>query len=101
MNEPEKKKKKKKPLKSGDLTNEKSRSYTIHLIDESHFHEIFIDHPVTVFYAPGHAFHRVFDGAKTILCPAPGVIKDPVSLEFIGYCEVSWEPKDKKNPCGW
>ena len=51
-------------LNKGDLTNEQERDYMV--IDTSgkvilHFG---IKHPVAVYYGPGHAFHRVYDGEK-------------------------------------
>ena len=90
-----------KELKCGDLSDERSRTYDVLDTEGQRISRIVILDPVSVFYGPGHAFHRVFDGESTHLCPVPGVVKDPVSLEIIGYCFVSWIAKDKNKPCQW
>ncbi len=88
-------------LKEYDLSKEKQREYRIQAKDGETICNIVILHPQKLFCGPGHAFHRVFDGEKTYLCPVPGVVKDPVSLEIIGYCVVSWINEDLKNPCNF
>lgn len=88
-------------LKCGDLSNERLRTYEVRDADGKTISKSTIINPVKLFYGPGHAFHRVFDGTVTRLCPVPGVVKDPVSLKIIGYCFVSWIPRSKKDPCGW
>ena len=86
-------------LNERDISGEAQRNYRIQTIDGATICNIVILNPVTLFCGSGHAFHRVFDGETVILCPVPGVVKDPVSLKVIGYCTVSWIPADKSNPC--
>lgn len=82
-----------------DLQCESQREYRIQVANGDTICNIVILHPVTLFCGQGHAFHRVWDGEKTYLCPVPGVVKDPVSREIIGYCIVSWVPEDAQKPC--
>lgn len=86
-------------LKVGDISGEKSRTYTICINGIGVLHEIFIFNPQKVYYGPNHYFHRVFDGKETILCPAPGLLY--YHGEVVGFVEVSWESKDQENPCQW
>lgn len=85
-------------IKLHDIQKESQREYRIQTMDGRTVCNIVILNPVTLFCGAGHAFHRVWDGRKCYLCPVPGVVKDPVSLEIIGYCTVSWIPKDAENP---
>lgn len=87
-------------LKCGNISDEKSRCYTIYSLDDTEIHRTAIVEPKSVHYGKGHAFHRVFDGVQTILCPAPGFIWGECG-DICGYCELSWKPRDKENPCQW
>ena len=94
----------KSPMKCCDISGEKSRIYKIlaNGADGGCIHEIFIKNPLKLFYYPGgdHAFHRIFDGITMYLAPAPGFIWGSCG-RITGYCEVTWEPKDKNNPCAF
>ena len=87
-------------LCEGDISGEKSRTYTIYRCGKGVVHHICIDHPVKLFYYKGgkHIFHRIFDGEIMHLTPKPGFIWGYCG-EIVGYCEVTWIPKDPKNPC--
>lgn len=91
--------KKKNDLKIGDISGEKSRVYKIYIDGLGLLHEIYIEHPQTVFYGPTHCFHRVFDGVKTFLCPAPGLLY--YHGDIVGFVVIEWESKDRENPCQW
>ena len=87
-------------LKEYDISSEKSCIYRILGIDNGIVHEIYIKNPKKVFLykEAGHAFHRIFDGITMYLVPKPGFIWGSCG-EITGYCEVTWTPKDVKNPC--
>ena len=85
-------------LKEADLSGEKSRTYRIQNRDGNLISNIVLLSPKKLFYGPGHSFHRVLVEDEVFLCPVPGVIKDPISLEIIGYCVVSWVPENINNP---
>ena len=86
-------------LRCYDISGEKSRTYRILAIDEGVVNEIFIKNPIKLFtYKAGHAFHRIFDGITMYLAPVPGFIWGSCG-KITGYCEVTWEPKDKNDPC--
>ena len=87
-------------LKCCDISSEKSRTYRILATDEGVVNEIFIKNPIKLFLYTdgGHAFHRIFDGVTMYLAPVPGFIWGACG-KITGYCEVTWEPKDKNNPC--
>ncbi len=94
-----KEKDERKPVKEYDISDEKSRTYTIHEIDGyvGGLHSILILNPEKLFCGPDHYFHRVFDGKETHLAPAPGLLY--YHGKIVGYVEVKWEPKDKNDPC--
>ena len=87
-------------LKCGGVGDEHSRTYTIYKCGTGEVHHIHIEQPVKVFYGKGHAFHRIFDGRTVTLAPAPGFIWGECG-EIVGYCELSWEPKNLEDPCQW
>jgi hypothetical protein len=83
----------------GDVQDEKERSYQIFDAGGNIIHTTTIEKPKKVFFGKGHAFHRVFDGVSVILCETPGpIFKDD---KIVGYCELSWEPENKDDPCQW
>jgi len=80
----------------GDVSGEKSRQYNIYGCGEGLIHSVHISSPKKVFFGKNHTFHRIFDGKIVQLVPAPGFIFK--NDRIIGFCEVNWEPQDKKNP---
>jgi len=90
----------KQPLQCHDISNERSRTYVILGIGEGVVNEINIKNPRKLFCYKGsdHAFHRIFDGTTMHLAPVPGFIWGSCG-KITGYCEVTWVPKDPKNPC--
>lgn len=94
-------KEEKQPLQCHDISGEKSRTYRIFTTaGEGIIHEIHIRNPRKLFCykGGGHAFHRIFDGITMYLAPVPGFIWGSCG-KITGYCEVTWEPKDKNDPC--
>lgn len=90
-----------KPVKEYDISKELSRTYLIYVLNGGGpLHETFIAHPKKLFWAEGHAFHRIFDGEKMHLCPVPGVLFN-TNGDIIGYVEVTWKPSEKSNPCNF
>ena len=87
-------------MKSYDVSDEHSRRYDIYAYGLGWVYTTKIDHPKKLFYEKGHAFHRIFDGDEVTLAPAPGFIRDD-SGDVIGFCRMSWIPKDCKNPCAF
>ena len=87
-------------LKCGIIEDENVRYYNIYDGDGEQVKQISIHDPEKVWYGKGHAFHRVYDGELVTLCPAPGFIWGECG-KIVGFCELSWEPKDKDNPCQW
>ncbi|KKN47574.1 hypothetical protein LCGC14_0661420 [marine sediment metagenome] len=86
-------------LQCHDISGEQSRTYTISGIDTGVISVICIKHPQKLFcYKNGHAFHRVYAGTTMHLAPVPGFIWGKCG-KITGYCEVTWVPKDPKNPC--
>lgn len=85
-------------IKEYDISGELSRTYTICVIDGGVLNTIEVNHPVKLFWAEGHAFHRVFDGRVVHLCPAPGILWGSCG-KIVGYVEMTWKPKDKDDPC--
>ena len=87
-------------LKSYDVSNENSRTYTIYSAEGVCYHEVYIKDPRKLFiYKDGdHAFHRIFDGDTVHLAPVPGFIWGSCG-KITGYCELKWVPKDKNDPC--
>jgi hypothetical protein len=88
-------------LKAYDISKEKCRSYTIFRNASSMI--VFtrtITKPVSLFIREGGHFHRVWDGVEMHLMHAPGPVKDAEG-NVIGWCKVSWVPKDNKNPCNF
>ena len=83
-----------------DISGEKLRCYGIYSIGRGRIHEITIRRPKLLFWEPGHSFHRIFDGVCTHLAPVPGFIYDQ-NRDIIGYCELLWEPDNKKKPCAF
>jgi len=86
-------------LKCGDISDEKSRSYTVYACGEGNIHIVHISRPKKVFFGRGHAFHRIFDGECVVLAPAPGFIRE--GDKIVGFCELSWEPSNLEDPCQW
>lgn len=91
---PEKKEKK---MIGKDLSDEKYRAYTVYVSGEGLLHEIIIEKPKLLFWKPGHSFHRIYDGIKVHLAPAPGILKDNKG-EVVGYVEMYWQPIKGKDP---
>lgn len=87
-------------LKEYDISGEKFRTYIILAMGKGVVHEIHIKNPKKLFLYKdgGHAFHRIFDGETVHLAPVPGFIWGSCG-KITGYCEVTWVPKDSKNPC--
>lgn len=85
------------PVKEYDISGEKSRAYTIILLNQGVLHEIVINNPQKLFCGPDHYFHRIFDGKEMWLAPAPGLLY--YHRKVVGYVEVTWVPKDRNNPC--
>ena len=83
----------------GNISDEAYRTYTIYTCGQGLVHTFRFDDPKKVFYGPGHAFHRVFDGECVTLAPTPGFIREDGKI--IGFCELSWKPKNTENPCQW
>ena len=85
-------------MRCRDLSDEKSRTYQVFLREIGFFHTITIDNPVSLYdYPSGHSFHRVWDGETLFLAPAPGIIRE--NGVIVGYCDLSWIPKNTDNPC--
>ena len=85
-------------VKSHDIGGEAMRVYHYYLDggDEPN-HQVKIFEPVTLYCGLGHAFHRVWDGIQVVLCHAPGPIRN-IDKEIIGWCKISWIPRDPDNP---
>ncbi len=94
-------KQERRPIKEYDISGEKSRTYTIHMLDGyvGGLHNILILDPQKLFCSPDHDFHRIFDGKKMYLVPAPGLLYH--HKEIVGFVEVEWVPKDKNKPCAF
>ena len=88
-------------LQCHDISGERSRTYKILAIGGDVISKIYIKNPRKLFrYRSGHAFHRIFDGTTMHLAPVPGFIWGKCG-KITGYCEVTWVPKDSKNPCAF
>ncbi len=92
-------------MKNYDISDEAYRSYRVFLKpkDTPYFKEVYsvvIKTPKTLYWEPGHQFHRVWNGKYVTLAPAPGPIFDD-NKNIIGWVEMTWEPFDCDNPCAF
>jgi hypothetical protein len=82
------------------LTNEQKRTYSIYNDVGDLIYVRTIEDPLFLFCDKGHQFARVqTGGGDMVLVPAPGLIRRDDRV--IGYCEVTWVPRDKANPCSF
>jgi hypothetical protein len=87
-------------LNEYELTGETARTYDIYDRDGEEVNSVTIENPQRLYCGKGHRFHRVLNQSGVmILCCAPGPII--IDDKIVGYCELSWMPKNSENPCAF